>query len=98
MVNFKFAIVGLAALGSMVLQSANVSAMPLGSLTNTVSAVTTDVQAARWVCGPFRCWWRPNYYSYYGYGWGGPRVYGRPSWGGFYGRRWSGGRFYARPW
>jgi hypothetical protein len=38
------------------------------------------VEQARWVCGPFRCWWRPNYYGYYGY-------YGyRPWWRGH--RRW----------
>jgi hypothetical protein len=29
-----------------------------------------QVEQARWVCSPYRCWWRPNYY-YYGYypGW-----------------------------
>jgi len=26
-----------------------------------------QVEQVRWVCGPFRCWWRPNYYGYYGY-------------------------------
>lgn len=26
-----------------------------------------QVEQARWVCGAFRCWWRPNYYGYYGY-------------------------------
>ena len=25
------------------------------------------VEQTRWVCGPFRCWWRPDYYGYYGY-------------------------------
>jgi hypothetical protein len=34
-----------------------------------------SLQKARWVCGPYRCWWRP------GYGWG--RGYG--GWGGGYG-------------
>jgi hypothetical protein len=45
-----------------------------------------QIEQARWVCGPYRCFWRPNY-------WGGP-VYrgpgwGRPGWGwrGRY-RRW----------
>lgn len=39
-----------------------------------------SLQKARWVCGPFRCWWRP------GYGWGG----GYGGWGGGYGG-WGGG-------
>jgi hypothetical protein len=39
-----------------------------------------QVEQARWVCGPFRCWWRPNYpYGYYGY-YGGYRPFYRP-WG-----------------
>src|SRR5215470_12077528 len=25
-----------------------------------------QIEQARWVCGPFRCWWRPNYYGYTG--------------------------------
>ena len=52
-------------------------------------------EAVRWVCGPYRCFFRPNYYGgYYGprpfygprrfYG-GGPRFYG-PRFGGY--RRW----------
>ena len=36
-----------------------------------------QVEQARWVCGPFRCFWRPNYYGYgYGYGYG----YRYPGW------------------
>ena len=57
------------------------------------------VENARWVCGPWRCWWRPNYYyapyyyrpwGYYhrpwGYGW--HRGYG---WHGGWHRGWHGG-------
>jgi hypothetical protein len=47
-----------------------------------------QVEQARWVCGPFRCWWRPNYYGYYGayrpYGyyrpWGWHRGWHRGWW------------------
>jgi hypothetical protein len=43
------------------------------AMTNTMpaglaksAAEIGQVEQARWVCGPFRCWW-PNYYGYYGY-------------------------------
>ena len=44
----------------------------------------TGVEQVRWVCGPYRCFWRPNYYGYYG---------PRPFVGGYYGwhRGWHGG-------
>src|SRR5437763_8570282 len=70
------------------------SAMPLGGGLATAVSEASDVQQVRWVCGPFRCFWRPNYYPYHdGYAWGGPRFYGRP-WGGrpYYRRPWWGGR------
>jgi len=59
------------------------SAMPLDGL----KPATETVQAAEnvaWVCGPYRCWWRPGYRTYYG-----PRFgfYGRPYRFGWYGHR-----------
>jgi hypothetical protein len=64
--------------------------MPIGLATH--ADIASNVEQVRWVCGPYRCWWRPNYYGAYGYyggpryyGYGGPRYYGRP-WGGRY--RW----------
>ena len=73
--------------------SSPAAAMPLGSLSDASSAVSTQATNVRWVCGPVRCWWRPNYYvvpaPYYGfygprywgpryrYGWYGPRPYWR---------------------
>ena len=44
------------------------------------------IEQARWVCGPYRCFWRPNYWGGPGWrrpGWGGPRY----GWRGGY-RRW----------
>jgi hypothetical protein len=45
-----------------------------GAMTNAIPAGLTksvdqvgQVEQTRLVCGPFRCWWRPNYYGYYGY-------------------------------
>jgi hypothetical protein len=46
-----------------------------------------QVEQARWVCGPFRCWWRPSYYGYYG----GYRPYG-------YYRPWGWHRGWHRGW
>jgi hypothetical protein len=49
---------------------------------------TAQIEQARWVCGPYRCFWRPNYW---GGGWRGP-GYGGPGYGGrgygWGGRRW----------
>jgi hypothetical protein len=55
------------------------SAMPVGALRSAAEAVQVTPENVRWVCGPYRCWWRPNY------------LYARPYWGprrygGFYGR------------
>jgi len=53
------------------------------------------VDKVRWVCGPYRCWWQPNYGWGPGYGWGGGGWGGggygwrRPGWGPGYG--WGGG-------
>lgn len=42
------------------------TAMPIDNL---AKAVPANVENVAWVCGPYRCWWRPNYYYY------APRVY-----------------------
>ena len=69
---------GLAAvlLGSIAATPA--SAMPVAPLP---SDAASNIEQVRWVCGPYRCWWRPNYYRYGGYG-----FYPRRAWGG--GPRW----------
>jgi len=59
-------------------------AMPAANL-STSNAIT--VQKAAWVCGPYRCWWRPGP-RYWGYG---PRWAWGPRWGWYghpYWRRW----------
>jgi len=70
------------------------SAMPIAPA--PVVPQVSDVEQVRMVCNAWgQCWWRPNYYGYYGprpyYGpryYGPPRYYGRPY--GYYGgyRRW----------
>jgi hypothetical protein len=96
MTNTKVTLLAGAALCAAALAPASASALPAGGLAKAASELS-DVQQVRWVCGPFRCWWRPGYGYYGAYAWGAP--YGRPWWGGhFYGRPWWGGHFYHRRW
>jgi hypothetical protein len=37
---------------------------------------TPHIGSAVGVCGPYRCWWRPNYYAYGPGNYYGPRFYG----------------------
>ena len=97
MSNLRSAVVAIAVLCGTALPSGNASAMPVNGLANAAAQMATDVQNVTWVCGPFRCWWRPSYHPYYGYAWGGPRVYARPWWRYRYARPWWGGR-YAHRW
>lgn len=74
----------LAMLGATTLSSA-VTAMPIANLQAQPAA---KVEQVRWVCGPYRCWWRPNFwhpgsFAYYA----GPRFYARP-WGWHHWHRW----------
>jgi hypothetical protein len=50
--------------------------MPASGLASaaTAAATTNGMQDVRYVCGPYRCWWRPGYYGprYYNY-YVGPR-------------------------
>jgi hypothetical protein len=50
-------------------------AMPVDGLAAT--AISDGIQNVRWVCGPYRCWWRPSYYAHApGYYYGPRRFYG----------------------
>jgi hypothetical protein len=78
--NIKHALIAAAALSGIVLASGSASAMPNGlSATAVEQAVGSDVQDVRWVCGPVRCWWRPNWYGGYAY-YGPRRVWWGPRW------------------
>jgi hypothetical protein len=46
------------------------SAMPIGGPTTASNQLATDLQNVAWVCGPYRCWWRPNYWGGYRRWWG----------------------------
>ena len=83
--SLKTFVFAAAALGAVALGSAGASAAPMNGLAPSVEASTSaNVEQARIVCGPYRCFRRPNFY--------GPRPYYRPY--GFYGRPRG---FYGRP-
>jgi hypothetical protein len=76
----KIALAGGLFLGALASGENRASAMPLAD--RGVAAVATaaqGVERTRWVCGPYRCWWRP------GWGW---RRWGWYRWGWYHPWRW----------
>jgi hypothetical protein len=59
MPQLKMALIAVIALSGATLGSA--SAMPVSNLA-AAAQESSDIQNVRVVCGPFRCWWQPNYY------------------------------------
>jgi hypothetical protein len=59
------------------------AAMPVDNIARATQA-NANIEQVHWVCGPYRCWWRPNYYYH-------PRVYVAP-------RVWWGPRYRYRAW
>ena len=55
-----FAAVLFTGLGLVGLGTVGASAMPINNLGTIEQG--TEAQDIRWVCNPWRCWWRPNYY------------------------------------
>ncbi|WP_249122830.1 MULTISPECIES: hypothetical protein [unclassified Bradyrhizobium] len=102
----RLALLACVATIGMALSSSGASAAMPNGLQGVQTPVHTD--QVRWVCNPWRCWWRPNYYYGYGYGpgygyYGGPRYYYgggwgyRRGWGGGWGGGWHGG-WHHRHW
>jgi hypothetical protein len=87
MIDLKYAVVGLAALGGVALGSVAARAMPNG-MAKAVHQYS-NVENVVMVCNAWgRCWYRPNYYvgpRVYRYGHVGPRYHGYRRGGG---RRW----------
>jgi len=49
---------------------ANASAAPVNGMAAISQQVAGEVQKVRWVCGPYRCWWRPGpYWGWHRWGW-----------------------------
>jgi hypothetical protein len=87
MINLKYAVVGLAALGSVALGSGTASAMPNGM---PATKQLSNVENVVMVCNAWgRCWWRPNYYV-------APRVYGYGGYGPYVGPRYGYGYGWRR--
>lgn len=81
----KIGLVAASLLGA-VLASSAASAMPIAPAPATPQV--SDVEQVRMVCDAWgRCFWRPNYYGYYG-----PRPYYAPR---YYGPRYYGPRYYG---
>jgi hypothetical protein len=64
-----------ATFAAVALASAPGSAMPIGGLAAASESLRTETQKVAWVCGWYRCRWRPVFV------YPGPYVYARPYWG-----------------
>jgi hypothetical protein len=71
MAMWKLGGLALAAVLGAGLAIGHASAMPANGLASaaTQAAATNGVQDVRYVCGAYRCWWRPGPHYY------GPRYY-----------------------
>lgn len=75
-----------ALLSSNMMIIAEASAMPMNGPVPAAAQIADGLQEVRWVCGPYRCWWRPGPY-WRGPYWGPPYPY----WGW---RRWRWHRYW----
>jgi hypothetical protein len=75
----RMTLIASAALLAAGLTFGSAAAMPVGGLALAANELHPNVENVRWVCGPYRCWWRPGPYWVRPY-WARPYPYG------FYGR------------
>ena len=62
---------GALTLGALTLSAPAASAMPMG-FAPAVPGLGAQIDAVRWVCGPYRCFWVPNHRRHHHhrhYGW-----------------------------
>jgi hypothetical protein len=69
MPHLRTAVVAGAMLACTSLITPAASAMPIAAI---ASNHLDGSYTVAWVCGPYRCWWRPNYWGGY-HRWWGPR-------------------------
>jgi hypothetical protein len=83
----RLTIAGALLAGTMAFSAGQASAMPAldHGLANAQGAQSEQV---RWVCGPWGCRWRPNFWGPRPYWGGGYGFYRRPYWGGGGGWGW----------
>jgi len=86
--NLKIGLVAASLFGALAASPA-ASAMPIAPAPAVPQV--SDVEQVRMVCDAWgRCFWRPNYYGYYGpRPYYGPRYYGPPRYYGGYGPRYG---------
>jgi hypothetical protein len=87
MASVKVAAFALALLGSSMAIGEASAAMPVNGLA-PAKQIANGVQDVRYVCGPYRCWWRPGPYwghRYWGYGRWGWHRWGGHRWGWHHG-------------
>ena len=70
----RIAVAASAAVLAGLVTIGSASAMPVGGLNDAANA-TARVDKVAWVCGPYRCWWRPGP-VWRPYGFYGPRPWG----------------------
>ena len=83
---FKRALAILTVLGGVSLMASAPLAMPANGLAAMSKPSSSEVQKVVWLCSPFRCSWRPNYWGFYRgrlvwgpeYYWLNPRYYWGP--------------------
>jgi Spy/CpxP family protein refolding chaperone len=59
---FQSGLAAALALGALALAAPAASAMPMGL---APAATQTQIDPVRWVCGPYRCHWRPDYWRHH---------------------------------
>ena len=59
----RIATAAFAILAGASVMSGSASAMPLNGQLPVATNTSTEIQQVRWVCGPYRCWWRPGPYD-----------------------------------
>jgi len=91
----RIATAAFAILAGAGMMAGTASAMPINGQLAATAPAATGAQQVRWVCGPYRCWWRPGPVFWGGPVWGPRWGWGpRPGWGwhrgwhGGWGRRW----------
>jgi len=92
MTNLKTTAFALAVLAGSAAMAGQASAMPANGLVAATKEIGGTVEKARYVCGPYRCRWRPGPYwghRYYGYYGGGPYWHRPWGWGGWGWHRWG---------
>ena len=60
----RSAVSGALLVGMLTFGAGQASAMPTLDHGLATRAPSTQVEQVRWVCGPWRCFWRPNYWGF----------------------------------